>query len=460
MGKKKNENNEEKKEIEESLKNFENGTDEFGATMEMTSAIEKDEIEKAAKEEHDEVVATTIKEEKNEPKVEEKEETEVKEEPVVEPKRELTPEPKKRPKKKFGALIAILLIILLALGIALGFLIGKSVFDKEENKKEEKPQEEQKQDEPNKEEQPKEDEPKKEDKPQTDEDYEIDYIDLKVKNINSSKDYKIQLVRKYDKNHHEYEDGYTYAFYDKTNGRMITDFNYRNVTCGGNICAKEPDEIGCIEKNIKVFSVKTGPFDYIYGTYDTNVCGGIDSNHFLYNLSNYETKEGMGGRSDVYLRNDRVVIRYSTAGDDICPVQGVEQLECNGEAGYTFDYGGFFDTIKGKAAFQYDKLFAIVDYNYKVSPNFFAISLIDEFAVTKDIIRNCIAYNEKYVAVVEGKDIVIKELNGNKVGVVDSIKYDENYFYGPNLREENGKLILSYGLKPDGNPKDVSINLK
>ena len=158
MGKNKNGQKETKREIEESLKNFENGTEEFGATMQLSALEDKEEIEEKIDEEVDEeIIEESVDEaEEDVANVEEElpEEEEVQEEvqedateTVEEETKGTKEEPATRaktnkPKKKDSGLLAFLIVVLVLSCLALGFLVGKVLYEKDDDKKEDKPTEE------------------------------------------------------------------------------------------------------------------------------------------------------------------------------------------------------------------------------------------------------------------------------------------------------------------------------
>ena len=365
-----------------------------------------------------------------------------------------------KPKKNKKWLIILLSIIIVALVLTIIFVLINKNSNKEENKKDDKPvedkkEEEQKPVEPT-EEKPIE-EPKKEEKKD-----DVEYIDLNVKNINSNKNYNIQLLKKYDKNHGKYEDGYTYAFYDKTNDKMLSEFDYVNLTCDIK-CTENPTAYGCVEKTVKVYSFNSGANDYIYVTYGVNVCGGLESIYFIYDTSkNRIVLEGRGGTDKVRLLDNNIVINYSTAGDDTCGYRGTEVFICSGTTGYIIYNGSKFDIIEGKGTVDLDNQYAVVEYNPNLNSNSFAINIYNGSGETDKVIKNCIAYNDKYIVVFEGDKLIVKDFKDNKVGTVDSVPYDSTkYDYLPIISEENGKYTLTYSLKTNEvGYSSAELNLK
>ncbi len=436
MGKKINVKKEIKKEIEEGLKSLENGDLDETVEVHLAEEIANEEI----KEEVPEVVEKT----KEEPKVEE-------------PKQEDINQKPQRSKKWLIILLCTIIVVLLLLIILV--VINKNS-NKENNKKEDKKIEEKKEDkkedkkeeqkqEEKKEEQQEEKEEHKEETPEKKDD-DVDYINLKVKNVNSSKNYEVQLARKYDKNHDKHDDGYSYAFYNKTTDKMMTGYDYTNVTCSSN-CSTDPNDYGCIETNTNAFSFKVNGIDYIYATYIINVCGALDTNYIIYDTKNEKIAlEGRGGTDNVTLINNHIFINYDEAGDDVCGSRGIGVFDCEGDSGFIYHDGERFAIVKGEGSVNLEKGFAIIEYNENLNPNNFAVSIYGEYGYRESTIKDCIAYNEDYIVAFEGDNLIVKDYQNKKVGNVDSVKFDTNkYEYSPHLQKEDGKYILTYYLKSD-----------
>ena len=358
----------------------------------------------------------------------------------------ITETPKKGNKKVVkGKSLTVFIIVIVVLAMAIAFGCGYVLHDKLDNNKKEEP----------KQQEPKKDEPKK-DEPTKDEN--LTYIDKTVENLNSDKNYEIQLVRKYEKpeNDNYGDDGYKYGLYDKKNNKMLIEPKYENITCG-NSCQADPNEFGCLETGMKLFSIKVGNKDYIYGTYKVNLCGGIDSNYFLYDVeANSIYDEGTGGSEKLEVNDGNLVISYNTAGDDICTDQGTAQLSCNGASGYIFASTGSFNPVVGKGSFKYGNNYAIVKYDVNLNPNMFSIELYDSTGNIINTISNCIAFDQNYVVTVNGKELQLLDIDGNKKGTFKATYDNSKYYYSPRLEEENGKETLSYTEKSgSGNQQKI-----
>ena len=334
------------------------------------------------------------------------------------------------------AIMGVVLVVLLTL-LLIVLLGGKD--NKSDNKGEQSKQEERQDD--------------KEDNEQEEDDQNS--IKVNVKNINSDKTYSIKLLKKEQDN----PDGkYVYAFYDSTNKRMITDYEYSNATCGFS-CSDNPSTIGCIEKNVSAYSFNVSNTDYIYVTYDVNLCGGIDSSYFIYNTSDYSVEKGNGGRNSVDNVDGEIVISYRNAADDICGALGAEQLNCYEPAGYIFSKNGTFDIIKGVGSFKVGNNYAIVHYSRETDANTFVIKIYNAKGEVVSTFNNCVAYNEKYVVVIENKNLIVYDINNNKKGIIDSVKFEiDKYYYNPILVESNDKIQLKYISKSDESGHTVDFS--
>lgn len=372
-----------------------------------------------------------------EKKVEETQTETVEEAKTEEVTQSTTENNKKGSNKAILIIMGIIIVVLLIVVVIL--LLGGNDKNKENSNTEPK------QNTDNTEVEPKSDDPIIDEKVE-----DAEYLDLNVSNVNSKNKYEIQLAKKYDKDHEEYTDGYTYGFYNKTTKKMITDITYKNESCGQD-CSVNKDAIGCLEGTAKVFSFELNNADYLYISHEINVCGGIDSSYIIYDVNKDEIiKEGTGGRGKVESVNGEIIINYRVAGEDVCGLSGVEILECYGNSGYIFSKNGAFEVIEGKGSFKYNDKYVIIDYSRERDPKKFTLNLYNEKGEKVSSIENAIAYNDKYVVTYNGNELGVYELNNNKLGVITSITYNDNkYDYRPDLEVENGKLVLTYQLKGD-----------
>ncbi len=277
----------------------------------------------------------------------------------------------------------------------------------------------------------------------------LSYIDVDVTNINTTSDYNIKLVRN---NNMKNEDGYAYAFYDATNAKMMTDFDYTNQTCG-NDCSTD---FGCVEQGIKLYSIQTNNKDYIYGTYKVNNCGGYDNIYFIYDIEQEKIVEADYGASDVTKTSKgSIIIDYVVSGNEDCDTN----IEClnypDDHIGYIFVNKGF-NLVTGISAFQNEDNFIIVDRN---KSDDYTINIYNENGKIEKTINNCVAYNDKYMVLHDGNNLILYDINNNKIGNIDSHEYNvKKYYYDRHLKAENNSITIEYFDKSDDSEKIETIN--
>ena len=280
------------------------------------------------------------------------------------------------------------------------------------------------------------------------------YIDLKVKNLGASKDYKIQLVRKNTESSYENQDGTIYAYYNKTDKQMITDFDYSNVTCGGK-CSDDAITIGCVEKNNDSYLFSMNNKDYLYAyVSDLNYCGGVEGQAFLYNLTDRKIEfEKTNATKDIFITKDSFVLRIANAGDDIVAPWEEETVNpFNGRtAGFLFGVGNNSSEIMGNATMIYESKYYVVRLVNEKN-NELAIDVYDQKGTKIETIDKVVAYNEDYYVLRAENKFNVFNLSKKLVG---SINFDDKTYsstiFNPFLSKEDDKLQLEYVKVEDKN---------
>ena len=281
------------------------------------------------------------------------------------------------------------------------------------------------------------------------------YIDLNVKNLDASKDYKIQLVRKNTESSYENQDGTVYAYYNKTDKKMITGFDYINVTCGGK-CSDDATTYGCIEKNNETYLFNINNKDYLYAyVSDLNLCGGIEGKAFLYNLTDRKIEfEKNNATKDVFITKDSIILRLRNAGDDIVGGSWADEYSelFNGvTSGFLFGTGDTFTEIMGDSTMYYDSKYYVVRLVNKKNKEL-AIDVYDQKGVKIETIDKVVAVNEEYYVLRDDNKLNIFDLSKKLVGTIsfDSSTYS-SVIFNPSLKKEDNKLRLEYVKVEDKN---------
>ena len=289
------------------------------------------------------------------------------------------------------------------------------------------------------------------------------YIDLKVKNLGTSKDYKIQLVRKNTESSYENQDGTIYAYYNKTDKQMITDFDYSNVTCGGK-CSDDAITIGCVEKNNESYLFNMNNKDYLYAyVSDLNYCGGVEGQAFLYNLTDRKIEfEKTNATKDIFITKDSFVLRIANAGDDIVAPWAEETVNPLQEsAGFLFGTSNNYTEIMGNGTMNTDSKYYVVRLVNEKN-NELAIDVYDQKGTKTDTFDKVVAFNKNYYVLRTDNKLNFFNLSNQLVGTINL----ENELYSkivfnPYLQKEDNKLKLEYVKVEDiNNSLYLYCNLK
>ncbi len=292
----------------------------------------------------------------------------------------------------------------------------------------------------------------------------LEYIDLKVKNINSSKDYHIQLVKKYEESDSEYDDGYRYAYYDKDSKKFISDFYYTNGGCNVNDCSKD-DSDSCVEKDTKISSFKVKDKDYLYVyVVNVNICEGYEAVSFIYNISDgkyiigsYGERSNYSNYSDeVITDGDEAIIKINRSNPGICG-GWANGCSCRG-GGFVFSNGGNFKEVRGfDVLVTEDKKYVVVSSSDdgQTCEKDLVLNIYDRTGKITKSYDNVVSYNDKYMVTYSENTLFIYDLSYRQLGTIDFEEYNSNCFFNPDLTIENNKLVIEYYLN-DGN--DINYN--
>ena len=275
--------------------------------------------------------------------------------------------------------------------------------------------------------------------------------DMKVKNINTSNDYGIVLVREYDENHKENEDIYIYNFYNKLTNNKIGGIKLNGSS--RNKCAKNLFEKDCIMSKTKIFSFNASGIDYIYIL--------LGHHYFIYDTNGTLINNGYDGSDEIEVIGDEIVIESDKTTNNYERLT-IDELSSYADQGYIFSKGGSFEQIMGKDAFKYNGTYVILDYSNEINPNRFKINIYNEKGLIIDTIENGIAYNKNYVLTYANSELAIYDYKHNKYGIVNFPQYDENkYGVYLNLTEEDDKIVIRIYLKDsDDSTQFIYFNLK
>lgn len=266
---------------------------------------------------------------------------------------------------------------------------------------------------------------------------DMEHFTLNVTNINSKRNYKVELVKKSTGNKNNYNDGYSYAFYDITNRKYITEFKYANITCGAS-CVSDKNSIGCIENGVKLFSFTVNNKDYIYITYDINLCGGISSSSFIYDISeNKIVLEDFNGRDEVKEINGEIIIKITYAGNDIC---GRFQI-CNGASGYLFSKDGKFEEKTGVKTFNDENKF----YIFTEDNDLFNLNVYNEKLDILYTAKNIVSFSDNYLVTFSENGLELYDKNNKKIDNIDfEINEKDEFSFNPQLIVNENKITLEY----------------
>ena len=269
----------------------------------------------------------------------------------------------------------------------------------------------------------------------------IEYYDLKVDNLGSSKNYHIQLAKK--------DDG-SYAYYDKDNKKLISDFDYENYTYNENSCV-----INSLYSETKVYSFEMNNKDYLY-VYVSPYNKCKNDKYFIYNITdNEKVREGNNGTIYVTKYDEGIVISLMESSNNDCTewTKG-NRYSCDGKRGFLFVNDDEFKEVIGNYSWNTVNGDIFVDSNGKLTLYNKKGKVISEF-------DNMVSYNENYIITYDKSGMVVYDLKHNTIGTIDFFEYEKDkYYFSPRLEEDFNQLRLNYVLSNNSNEvKDIYFDL-
>ena len=341
--------------------------------------------------------------------------------------------------------VIIIVVIAMALTFGCGIMLGKKLFEnKKSNNKKETEVVDNNQNE-SKDNKPSLDDNNDIDQSDNNETQNVSYIDIKTKYVNeNNKKYNIQLAKKeYD---HVYQNGNSekrveYAIYDADNKKLITGYDYRN---GPYYDANSKDSsYDAVEKIANASVIRVNNVDYIFIYVVASGFEDAIGYFVIYNPNDGNVIKGdtfaiANNDEDAYLYDDgQFAVLLNLGGPETSEGWYKDTVRSDKPTNdlIIFSENGKFirkqaSTIKVNS----NKTFSLftMDIEEKYVQADYSNTKVEIYNIKGELIntyKNVVSVMDDYILALDGNDLVMYEINGNKNIIEKNVSKD--YIYRP-----------------------------
>ena len=313
--------------------------------------------------------------------------------------------------------VIVIIVIAMALTFGCGLMLGKNLFDSKKDNKEKQNNQEQINN-------------------TTKEESNFTYVDIRTKYVNkTNRKYDIELKKKKIGNEKGH-DIYSYALYDKTSNYDITDFEYGNgvyydYTVGG--------EFGSIEKSCKAYVINVNGNDYIYIYIVASMFEGLDGSFLIYSPDDKsvikDTTNAIG--ENLFYDDGQFAILLHYGTPEISAGWYNNYYQGEDKDAVIFSDNGKFTRKKAPYAVANSNntfTFYMMESENEFENANYSNSKVDIYNVKGDLVKtykNVVSVMSDYILALDGNNLVIYDVNGNKNIVEKNVsKY---YIYNPSM---------------------------